>query len=345
MIFENRIITKNDVLRAVNSLDVFKNYCPNFEVGKDINSPFRKDVHPSFGIIKGRWDEYIFKDLATGESGDCVDLVQKIYMLTYFEALSKIATDFELPKDKGYFYKDMGSVKTPVKEMSDEQREYLESLSSKSEIRIKARAYNNDDAEFWFTRGITFKVLQFYNVVPISHIFINDKIITADKLAYAFIEQKDSKETYKIYQPFNKELKWLSSHDSSVWQGWTQLPEKGTDLIITKSLKDVMSIVSTLRIPAVAMQSENTKPKQAIIDNLSNRFQQIYVLYDNDFDKDINIGRMLGRQLTKTIGESNPYTYQLEFPDEYRVKDYSDSIIALGVDETKRIINDQMLPF
>jgi hypothetical protein len=33
------------------------------------------------------------------------------------------------------------------------------------------------------------------------HIFLNDKIILADKHAYCFTEFKDGIETYKIYQP------------------------------------------------------------------------------------------------------------------------------------------------
>lgn len=344
--FENRVIRKQDIFKYVESLDVFKNYCPNFEIGKDINSPFRKDVNPSFGIIKGRWEEYIFKDIATGEHGDCIDFVQKLFVLTYFEALSKIATDFNLPVDEGFFYKDMSNIKTTVKEMSDEEREFLESLTKKSELRIKTRPYNQADADYWFSKGITYKVLQYYNVVAISHIFTADKIIVADKLAYAFIEMKDGKETYKIYQPFNKDLKWLSSHDASVWQGWTQLPEKGCDLIITKSLKDAMSIVSTLRIPAIAMQSENTKPKDEVLKELSRRFQFIYVLYDNDFNKDVNLGRMLGKELVKTISESgHDYVYQLEIPDGIGIKDYSECVERLGPDEAKKIINNQMMPF
>jgi hypothetical protein len=35
-------------------------------------------------------------------------------------------------------------------------------------------------------------------MLPISHIFLNDKIILADKHAYCFTEFKDGIETYKI---------------------------------------------------------------------------------------------------------------------------------------------------
>lgn len=339
--FDNRIITKNDLFKYVNSIDVFKNYCPGFEVGRDISSPFRKDSNPSFGIIKGSKGEFIFKDLATGESGDCIDFVQKLFMLSYFEALSKIATDFKVTKLESFFYKDMSHIKTTVKEMSDEERGRLEASQSKAELRIRRRDWNNDDANFWFSNGITYNILMFYEVVPISHFFVNNNPYVADKLAYAYIEHKDDVETYKIYQPYNTTgFKWLSSHDSSVWQGWTKLPEKGTDLIITKSLKDVMSIVSTLRIPAVALQSENTKPKPEVIEYLKSRFNDLYIFYDNDFDKEVNIGRLASSELSAAVG-----AYMMEVPDEYKSKDYTDTIQKHGVEAAKAMLQSQIIPF
>lgn len=340
-VLENRVITKRDIYSRVNSLEIFKNYCENFKVGVDFNSPFRQDSTPSFAIIEGK-TEYIFKDLGTGESGDCFDFVSQLYNLSYFETLSKIATDFNFPKSHGYFFKDMSHIKTSVKEMTDEELQALLSVNKKSVLKVKVREWCKEDALYWKSQGVTYKTLQYYNVKPIEYIFVGDHITKADTHAYVFIEMKDDVETYKIYQPFNKKgLKWLSSHDSSVWQGWTQLPKKGTDLIITKSMKDVMSIVSVLKVPAVAMQSENTKPKYQVIEELKERFENIYVFYDNDFDKDVNLGRMLATNLMQQIGGC----YNIEIPDEYQSKDFSDTILKHGVDKTLEIIRNQIIPF
>ena len=106
-----------------------------------------------------------------------------------------------------------------------------------------------------------------------------------------------------------------------MWQGWKQLPEKGDELIITKSLKDVMSIDSILGIPAVSLQSEGTKPKPHIIQELKNRFKTIYLLYDNDFDKEKNWGQIFAKELYKEFDMIN-----LMIPSEFESKDFSDLV-------------------
>src|SRR5690606_24434461 len=152
---------------------------------------------------------------------------------------------------------------------------------AKTEINVKTREWNLADKAFWTNFGISKKTLLKYNVSPITHIFFKDSIIKADKLAYVFREFKDFKETLTIYQPFNKERKWLKTHDSSVWYGWDQLPEKGENLIITKSLKDIMSIDTIMDIPSTGLQNEKILPKLGIILDLRGRFTNIYYLGDN----------------------------------------------------------------
>lgn len=345
---EKRLITKNDVFNRLSSLEIFKSYCANFDVSKPIHSPFRKDKNPSLGFFIGRKGEIVFKDLATGETGDCLDFVQKLFNLSYFEALSKIACDFQFEKCD-FFFKDMSYNSNKVSRMNKQQIDSILSSFEKPLLTVKTREWNNDDARYWFSVGVTFKALQFYNVHPVELIFINDTVIKADKLSYAFVVVEDNIEYYKIYQPFNKEgKKWFSSQNSEMWLGWNQLPETGTDLIITKSMKDVMALGSILRIPAVALQSETTKPSYSKLDLLKKRFRDIYILFDNDYDKEINIGRIKGKELTDDING-----YQLEIPDIYKSKDFTDLIINLSKDksrdeaikEASYIISKQLIPF
>lgn len=343
MVLQNRYINKNDILSNVNDVTIYNTYLETpIVIGQRIPSPFRRDSNPSFGFFNGQ-SEVCWKDFSTGETGDCFEFVKRLYPnFTFFDTLSKIATDLDLPKDQGYFYKDMSEMKTKIFELSDEERKLLIAKAN-SNLQVKFRAWCKEDADFWMPRGVDYPTLQFYNVFPISHIFINENIIAADQLAYCFIENKDGQQTYKIYQPFNtKGLKWLSSHDSSVWQGWSQLPPKGLEVIITKSLKDVMALATTLKIPAISLQSENTKPKQSVIEELQSRFKVIYVLYDNDFDKDVNVGRMMGKKLVEDMGCG----VQVELPEKYGAKDYSDLILKVGRVEAEMIMSNQILiPF
>ena len=131
------------------------------------------------------------------------------------------------------------------------------------------------------------------------------KIIPADKYAYAYIERKDGIVSIKIYQPFSDTMKWISKHDSSVWDLWTKLPESGERLIITSSRKDALCLWAN------------------VVNQLKQRFKNIYVLYDNDFKAvekgEENHGRVFGKHLSDMFG-----LIQIEIPEFYRSKDPSD---------------------
>lgn len=346
MILQQRYINKSDILEYANDVTIYNTYLEKpLEIGPRIPSPFRKDENPSFGFFKGT-SEICWKDFSSGETGDCFEFVKRLYPnFTFFDTLSKIATDLDLPKNKDYFYKDMSHIKTKIRELSEDERNLL-IKNATSTLQVRFREWTMEDANFWQDRGVNYNTLLFYNVKPISHIFINNTIIVADKLAYAFAEQKDGQPTYKIYQPFNERgLKWLNSHNSSVWQGWTQLPQEGDEVFITKSLKDVMAIATVLRIPAVAMQSENTKPKESVIKELCSRFKCVYVLYDNDYDKEINVGRLMGESLVNSIRDLELHAVQKEISSQYNSKDFSDLVLNKGRIFAKNFGESLLVPF
>lgn len=59
------------------------------------------------------------------------------------------------------------------------------------------------------------------------------------------------------------------------------LPKTGEYLVVTKSLKDVMTLYS-LGIPAIAPISENCFLSESQYNRLKERFKYIVLLYDND---------------------------------------------------------------
>ena len=335
------LITKEHILKHVNEVDIFGKYIDNKEeikVGKITLSPLRKESKPSFGFFIGNSGELCFKDYTLG-GGDFVKFVQMKYGLTYFEALSKIAVDFGLSDD--YICKDFQKTIFANENFKQPTKEILLSSVTSLSLGKTRRAWNEDDKNYWTQFGITKDTLERYRVEPVSYIFINDKIFKADKLAYCFTENKDNKETYKIYQPLSKTYKWVNNNDDSTWQGWDQLPEKSEYLIITKSLKDVMALWDVCKIPAVALQSENILPKRHVFDILDARFKEKYSLYDNDFDKEINYGKVFGDKLSREFGLIETY-----IPDEYKAKDFSDLVKLVGKEKAKEIFfNKIIIPF
>lgn len=333
-------VTKELLLQEIDEVQIFSKYS-NKEVllGEVMLSPLRKENRPSFGYFVGENNEIYFKDFVLG-GGDCIKFVQLKYGLSYFEALSKIAIDFKL-EDK-FLVKQV----TNVNDMANDPHHCKGDIimnSSPILLEKKRRAWQGYDYAYWLQYGITKKVLERYNVEPISYMFINGTPIKVDKFAYCFIEHKDKRETYKIYQPYSKEYKWRSNHNSSIWQGWEQLPDKGEVLFITKSLKDVMSIVNTTDYAAVALQSESIKPKDSVIDELKSRFNNIYVLYDNDFDSEVNWGQVFAVELIHKYNLSN-----VVINAKHGAKDYSDLIKAKGPQVALEILEEEIknsLPF
>jgi flagellar biosynthesis regulator FlbT len=331
------MITKQDLLKYVTDIEIFQKYIDEEIIpGRLIYSPLRNERNPSFGFFKGQSGEICFKDFVLG-SGDCIKFVQMKFNMTYFEALSKIAIDFDMEND--FIVKQI--IKSPTNSIKSLNRDEFLANATTFELLKKSRKWLSHDILFWQQYGISISTLEKFNVQPISHFFINKKVINADKHAYVFIEFKDGTETYKIYQPYNTLYKWLNSHNNTIWQGWSQLPAKGTSLIITKSLKDVMAIYENTKIPAVALQCENVLPKRHVFEQLNERFIDIYAFYDNDFDKEINWGKQFGNKLATEFG-----LIEIYIDDKYKSKDFSDLIKNTSITEATKILTwDMMLPF
>ena len=208
----------------------------------------------------------------------------------------------------------------------------------KTTLNVKRRKWQQYDLDFWKLFHITKFSLIKYRIAPISHVFVDGKAYKADRLAYVFKEFKDSLTSLTVYQPQSKR-KWFKSHDKSVLYGWSQLPETGDTLIITKSMKDVMTIDSITGIPAVALQNEKIYPKKKIVEELKGRFKNIYLFYDNDWNKATNYGRVFGKEIAKEFDLP-----QIEIPDLiaeiYNAKDVSDLAKYAGKDYVKLMLSD-----
>jgi hypothetical protein len=324
--------TADDVEKYCDAYDLFRHYVGEFKMGKPVLSPLRSEKDPSFAIyVKG--GTVLFNDFLLG-GGDIIKFIMMRFNLSYREAIAKAVFDSG-HGDK--FRTDAQMQYKPILRHHQKLEEY------QVQIRVKARVWTPKDLKFWKEFGINESTLKKYRVSPISHIFFNRKIVVADTYAYCFTEMKDGTPSYTIYQPFSKTGKWFKSHDASVFYGWSQLPETGDKLIITKSMKDVMTVDSITGIPAVSLQSEKTNPKEHIIKQLKDRFKKIYLIYDNDYENlaldKPNWGRQFGNELATKFD-----LIQCEIPDNqaklYSAKDLSDFAKFGGEIRVKMLVNN-----
>jgi hypothetical protein len=270
-------LSDEEILNRISCLDIFSYYIgKDFKFGRAIRSPLRKDKSPSFTIFKHNSGRYFYKDFSTGDTGDCFTFLTRMYAIKRFDTYRLIDNDFQL----GISTKSFTS---PTKKYVGKHIKELEELEpSSTTIQIKSRVWTaQEDKKFWNRYGICCNILNKYNVKPVEHVWVNDYLIASSNkynpiYAYDFGDGR-----FKIYQPYNKTHKWLSNTSSHDLQGSPQLPASYETLVITKSLKDVMCL-DIFGIPAVAPSSESCIIPKDIVNDLYNRFNKIYILYDFD---------------------------------------------------------------
>lgn len=293
------------------------------ELPKKINSPFRKDDNPSLGFYVSSSGKIKFKDFGTGDNGSLIDLLAKVWGVSFKDAAIKI-------------YKELGE---SIEVTTTQHRKISRLKNSETTIKVKIRDWKDWDIAYWEKYGISLPWLKFGDVYPISKIFYirgnNTTIINAEKYAYCYIEGKDNNVSIKVYQPYSEKYKWSSKHNSSVWDLWTRLPETGDKLIITSSRKDALTLWENTGIPSISMQGEGYLPKPQIIDELKSRFKHIYILYDNDFSSEKNWGRIDGEKIASLYNLK-----QIEIPEKYKSKDPSDLVKNYNRETLYNVINE-----
>ena len=313
-------ICLDDILNKVSEVDILNHYLGISTLPILINSPFRQDKNPSVSVFINRNNNIIFKDFGTHKSYNIWSFFEEYWNCSYEEVLNRL-------------YKDLNKIKSISGTLKvHTAKKYVHNSST---LNVTIREWKDYDFKYWDSYGISYKWLKFGRIYPISQIFINNNRFPAEKYAYVYVEKKDGIISMKIYQPFSERLKWLSKHDSSVWDLWDRLPEKGNRLIITSSRKDALCIWENTGIPSISMQGEGYIPKDHVVQQLKDRFKVVYVLYDNDFDSDINNGRVFGKTLADKFNLK-----QIEIPEEWKSKDVSDLCYNWGREVVKQVINN-----
>jgi len=221
---------------------------------------------PSMCIYCTTAGDYKFKDFSTGKGGSAVDMVKMAHNISYYKACTLIVekyNDFILHNNGGYD---------------------VEKFIKASKYRVtshKLRSWSTQDQYFWTQFNIGSKLLEAHHVKPLeSYKMAKDDNELCIKGLYLYGYFKEDGTLYKIYQPKTLDKKFIKVTDYV--QGWEQL-QKHKVLIITSSLKDVMSIKSLkLQMDVIAPDSENTIIKEDIMEELDRRYKHIILLYDND---------------------------------------------------------------
>jgi hypothetical protein len=304
-----------DLLKQTTEYDIYSFYIgEQFKIGRVMHSPLRKDDHPSFGVFKSSIrSNLMWKDQATGKSGNVIMFVSELFNITYDEAIQKIISDNIKQTTEGI------SIAESYKKL-------------KTTISVQKKNFTETDDNYWGQYFITRDILKNYEVFPILTFWVNDTpsnlFYSKDQPLYAY----QIFDSFQIYSPYaSKKNKFRNSTTSYDIHGLEQLPEYGNLLIITKSKKDVM-VLDRLGYNAIAPCGENTPIPKVIIDDLKQRFNRLLILYDND-----KAGIQGAKKLA--IEHNIDWVYlPLELYDKFKIKDISDYIKNYKITKTRELL-------
>jgi hypothetical protein len=309
--------TKNLVhnISNVPSVWIFEHFCKLKEKlsGQDVKikslfNPTEKT--PSMCIYASTNTQYRFKDFSTGKGGDGVTLIKELHQLTYHNACVLIVETYN-----DYVLHNNGG--DDIKKFQKASRYKVNSH--------KFRSWSTQDQYFWTQFNIGSKLLEAHNVKPLeSYCMTNDDNNLCIKGLYLYGYFKADGTLYKIYQPKTLDKKFIKVADYI--QGYEQL-NNYRNLLITSSLKDVMAIKSLkLEIDVIAPDSENTMIKPNVMEQLSEKYDKIILMFDND---------EAGIKAMKDYKEKYPFVELTVLPMS---KDPADSIKDFGAKEVRNRI-------
>jgi hypothetical protein len=307
-------ITKDDVLQKVSEYDIYARYLGFKPVlGALYISPLRNDSNPSFGLFKSkRTGNILFKDLGTGECGDCF----KFACLIDNQPIKQILKELYQKNIKKTLPKK--PVALPIKEYST------------LDIVVDDIKFTAEGLAFWSGFGITEQTLNYFNVKQIKRFWVNGlEYWTATKAKPMFSYFIYSKT--RIYRPNFKQKKFYTNCTTVDIQGWEQLDYTKDTVFITKSYKDVM-LLYELGYTAVAPNGEGHSIPETALSILRKNFKHIVILYDRDLP---------GLLASKKLWRQNT-DFDFMFMPRRTEKDLSDYYIRFGKENTNKMLLNKL---
>jgi hypothetical protein len=287
-------------------------------------SPIRPDQHPTCSYRYGSDGRPRFKDWASDDTYDCIDMVEIMHRTGYRGAIEKIAWDFKLSNTP------IDLEKQELHHEREKRKWKLGYRKEDTEIRVHTVPFVDTTLDYFSQQGVSLPTLKHYWVYQIDRAWVNGKDIywgdPDDPAVAYYLGKKDGLELWKIYFFTRRDKRFICN--TRRYQGWLQLPETDTDLVITKSMKDVMTL-HELGVSAIAPQGETVVVTQHVIDALRARFDRLWSLYDWDLP-----GVKAAKRLKREFGIPALFVHQ------YGAKDISDLVKAEGMEFVQNLVEE-----
>lgn len=285
-------------------------------VNQYVKSPFRKDRNPNC------YFEWVGNQLLFTDFGDntkyrgCIKAVKDYFNLPDYRSTTEFIVNY---------FESNKPLLSPVNHDIEYERK-------RAEITFKSKPFDNSrDRLFWTQFEITRSNLIEDNVFSVLFYRINSakkKSITVYRpmdICYAICGFANR---VKIYRPTAKgKAKWATTCTQDDVGGMSNLPLASSVLIITKSYKDYR-VIRNQGYNVVWFQNEGMFPDDAILYDLSIRFERIFILFDND-RQGIEASDALITKF-KSLNKEDVFAFQSPY---WYLKDPAEIISVKGKDE------------
>lgn len=211
--------------------------------------------------------EYAWKDSGTGEFGDIYKLVMMKYgCKNRAIAIEKVKQDFLVGNGTEFARQIIAAPKNV----------------DPAHIKLKSRAFDHGDLEWWFERtGAGEDRLNRFCVRRVKYYWMYDHQNTPsfcnDRVySYRIYDH------YQLYFPHrDRDRRFRNDFNDEHLLGFNQLRYQSDILIITKSMKDIITL-DTMDFEAVSPRGEHTPIPAKFMEFLKTKYKFIVTLFDND---------------------------------------------------------------
>lgn len=330
---DKKIITTNNILSKTNDYTIYRYYLGrDFEINskKLMNSPFRRDSIPSFGIVTSNEGVLLHRDFGdNSKKGNCIQFVMQLFDIDYLQALKKINKDLNLKLDS-----EENNIEEPVRFIKPIYEESKPSL-----IQFIPKNFTKEELEYWNEYKITEEELKINKVFSIKKLYLNKQLIPNYNKSLRFAYVYDN--YVKIYQPESTLFKWISSVPLDYISGLEDIKNKvnnnnqDTKLIIIKSKKDEIVAKKFFKDVCSTQNESSAAINISNIHYFQSNYKEVFINYDSD-DPGVKASKYFNQYGFKYFNTPKDLL-------EHNIKDLSDFIKYKGIDEVKEFLKSKNL--
>lgn len=326
-------LNKDFILSRISDSMIFGYYHGPFKIGDIYPCKFRKDRNPSAGFYVSSSGKLIYNDMGrNNEKFDAFAFVQRMYNLSFSDAIKRIATDFGLLTNQQ---------SAAAKKVMTDMANFEKKMKAETQIHFHADKWNSENLAFWKEYGITVDELKANDIYPIKKLYIAEKFIPNwdNNLRYALCIPIKDELKVKVYSPGAEDLKWVSNIPNDVPFGFDRLKYKGSNIFVAKAQKDRL-VLSKFIPDVIATQNESVSAmSKRVLDAIRFNYDGGFVGWDNDWPglRGMVKMRKLIHEGFEEIG-FKPVYVPVKLRIEEGIKDFSDLAKAKGLKAVEKLL-------